>query len=79
MGVVLQKPGEGHRQLAFLDLFLWLVHPGQGQQIVPPPVDPVQLAESGIGHDINGALTQMDCRIFHAGGQSKGKVLITAA
>ena len=41
MGVVLQKSGEGHRQLAFLDLFLWLVHPGQGQQIVPPPVDPV--------------------------------------
>lgn len=79
MGVVLQKSGEGHRQLAFLDLFLRLVHPGKGQQIVPPPVDPVQLTESGIGHDINGALAQMDRRILHAGGQGKGKVLITAA
>ena len=60
MGVVLQKPGEGHRQLAFLDLFLRLVHPGKGQQIVPPPVNPVQLAESGIskhtrwGRVVNG-------------------------
>ena len=79
MGVVLQKSGEGHRQLAFLDLFLRLVHPSQGQQIVPPPVDPVQLAERGVGHHINGALAQMDCRIFHASGQGEGKVLITAA
>ena len=29
--------------------------------------------------DINGTLTQMDRQIFHAGGQGKGKVLITAA
>ena len=79
MGAVLQKSGEGHRQLAFLDLFLRLVHPGQGQQIVPPPVDPVQLAERSVGHHINSALAQMDRRIFYAGGQGKGKVLITAA
>ena len=79
MGVVIQKSGEGHRQLAFLHLFLRLVHPGQGQQIVPPPVNPVQLAKRGVGHDINGALAQMDRWIFHAGGQGKGKVLITAA
>ena len=79
MGVVLQKPGKGHRQLAFFHLFLRLVHPGQGQQIVPPPVDPVQLAERSVGHDINGALAQMDCWILHASGQGKGKVLITAA
>lgn len=30
MGMILQKPGEGGGQFAFLDLFLRLVNPGQG-------------------------------------------------
>lgn len=31
MRVFLQKAGKGHRQLALRNLFLRLVHPGQGQ------------------------------------------------
>lgn len=79
MRVFLQKAGKGHRQLALLDLFLRLVHPGQRQQVVPPPVNSVQLTEGGVGHDVNGALAQMDSRIFHTGGQGKRIVLVAAA
>ena len=45
MRVFLQKAGKGYRQLALRNLFLRLVHPGQGQQVVPPPVNPLQLTE----------------------------------
>ena len=61
--------------LSSIFFFGWYT-PARGQQVVPPPVDPVQLAERGVGHDINGALAQMDRWIFATqAGRAKEKCL----
>ena len=57
--VHLQKMLQGQRQL-WRPLLTGTIHPGQGQQILMPPIYPFHLAHGGVGQGVNGRFKQVE-------------------